>query len=73
MENDKCFGLHMDFEDGSNPIIYYDLTSEELAETILKWTKNFVLKPNKNQFIISSRFSHILNLHAIPKQKPSYF
>lgn len=38
--------IHILFTDGSNPFIRYDLTPEEFALELLKWTENYILDFN---------------------------
>ena len=53
--------IHLLFADGSNPYIKYNLTPEEFAREVLKWSKEFDL-----EFIKST--DTIIHMRATVKQ-----
>ena len=37
------FTLNLNFEDGSNPWVRFNMTAKEFGEELIKWSKNFCL------------------------------
>lgn len=50
--------MNIQFEDGSNPWIMYNMTPEEFARQIRRWSRNFELT------FIECSYGHILSFFA---------
>lgn len=37
--------LHFEFENGSNPVVYYDKTIGNIGEIFSEWSVNWILQP----------------------------
>lgn len=37
--------IHIEFANGSNPYVRYNMTDNEFTEELEKWSKNYVLTP----------------------------
>lgn len=48
METEPIFSIHIDFADGSNPIVYYNLSLTQVARVLTDWSEEWILTPAKD-------------------------
>lgn len=53
--------IHIQFENGSNPYVRYNMSDNEFTEEIMKWQKNYVL-------VLTSMFGTIYSYIAKEKE-----
>lgn len=44
---EPTFCIHIEFADGSNPMLYYDLLQDAAFDVLKQWSKNYILTPLK--------------------------
>jgi len=59
-EYEPIFSIHIDFADGSNPMVYYNLNLRQASRVLMDWSKNWILTPDIN----SKLNDQIWNWHA---------
>ena len=47
LETEPIFSIHIDFLDGSNPVVYYNLSLARAMDTLKEWCENWILFPDK--------------------------
>ena len=48
LETEPIFSIHIDFADGSNPVMYYNLSLARVMDTLKEWCENWILFPAKD-------------------------
>lgn len=48
LETEPIFSIHIDFADGSNPVIYYNLSLARALDVLKEWCENWILAPDKD-------------------------
>ena len=48
LETEPIFSIHIDFADGSNPVVYYNLSLARALDVLKEWCENWILTPGKN-------------------------
>lgn len=48
IETEPIFAIHIDFSDGSNPMVYYNLSLASVMDVLKEWSKNWILFPDKD-------------------------
>lgn len=44
---EPTFCIHIEFADGSNPMLYYDLLQDAAFDVLKQWSKLYILTPLK--------------------------
>ena len=45
---EPIFNIHIDFADGSNPIIYYNLSLARALDVLKEWCEEWILSPDND-------------------------
>lgn len=45
LETEPIFSIHIDFADGSNPVVYYNLSLARVMDILKEWCENWILSP----------------------------
>ena len=48
LETEPIFSIHIDFADGSNPVVYYNLNLARTMDVLKEWSENWILAPDKD-------------------------
>ena len=48
LETEPIFSIHIDFADGSNPVMYYNLSLARVMDILKEWCENWILFPAKD-------------------------
>lgn len=71
LETEPIFSIHIDFADGSNPIVYYNLSLARALDVLKEWCENWILAPDKDCKLNDSIW--MWHAHARNKEKVDYF
>ena len=54
IETEPIFGIHIDFANGSNPIVYYNLSLARTLDVLKEWSEEWILSPDNKCKLIST-------------------
>ena len=60
---EPLYSIHIDFEDGSNPIVYYAMKLTDAADVLKEWSVNWVLVADESAYL-----DGIWYFHARPRE-----
>ena len=55
---EPVFSIHIDFEDGSNPIVYYAQKLTDAADILKEWSVNWILVPDVRSYLDGIWYFH---------------